>query len=121
MSHESVKIAYNAVRLQGRNSDHVPRAGTPVYLAPETLSNKSGSVNEPVDVYRCDRYIKTVLLCCGLQSSLFYAWAVSPSFAGKCAQGSKSGASLFIVRWKGKFCLEIAHPFPRTSPLRLQT
>ena len=51
MSHESVKFAYNAVRLQGRNSDHVPRAGTPVYLAPETLSNKSGSVNEPVDVY----------------------------------------------------------------------
>lgn len=40
-------------RLQGRSSDHVPRAGTPVYLAPETLSNKSGSVNEPVDVYRC--------------------------------------------------------------------
>jgi hypothetical protein len=40
-------------RLQGRSSDHVPRAGTPVYLAPETLGNKSGSVNEPVDVYRC--------------------------------------------------------------------
>jgi hypothetical protein len=39
-------------RLQGRISDHVPRAGTPVYLAPETLGNKSGSVNEPVDVYR---------------------------------------------------------------------
>ena len=55
------------------------------------------------------------------QSVVFDFITALPSFAGKCALGSRYGVNSFIVRWRGKFYPAIALPFLRTSSLLLRT